>query len=69
MRVADTLVQAHRAADARKGGHLSETALPFDRELLEVRPYGVYQIGDVYARSCVIIGTSSGMVIPYRTCS
>ena len=33
------------------------------------RCYGVYQIGEVYARSCVIIGTSSGMVIPNRTCS
>ena len=26
--------------------------------------YGVYQIGLVYARSCVIIGTSGAIVIP-----
>jgi len=26
--------------------------------------YGVYQIGDVYARSVTVIGTSSGIVMP-----
>ena len=31
--------------------------------------YGVYQIGDVYARSCVVIGISPGMSRPKRTAS
>ena len=32
--------------------------------------YGVYQIGEVYARSCVVIGTSGdGMSMPKRTAS
>ncbi len=31
--------------------------------------YGLYQIGEVYARSWVIIGTLSGILIPYRMAS
>jgi hypothetical protein len=32
--------------------------LPFPAFLTALHSYGVYQIGDVYARSCVVIGTS-----------
>jgi hypothetical protein len=31
--------------------------------------YGVYQIGEVYARSCVIIGTPAGASTPKRFAS
>ena len=51
-----------------QGGHPKVTAL-CTRVGSRRNGYGVYQIGDVYARSCVIIGTSSGRLIPNLTCS
>ena len=39
--------------------------LPFLSFLSFLLPsYGVYQIGDVYARSCVVIGTSGVIFTP-----
>jgi hypothetical protein len=35
-------------------------------DLAEIFLYGVYQIGDVYARSWTTVGTSSGSFIPKK---
>ena len=70
-----TTIRSSRAAtESLRASHTAKSAAPATKKWSSgsrsqrrergARGHGVYQIGEVYARSCCTIGTSGGSLIP-----